>query len=224
MRMSGLSQATGVPVATLKYYLREGLLPPGRATSRTQADYDDTHVERVRLIRALTEAAGLSLATVGRVLAAIEAPDVERLGVLGAAQRSLLGVDFVEVPPHEAVPGVDAEPPSRAHRWLRARGWQVDVRDPVVLDLDRAWAACDSAGIGLDEARLDAYADAVEQIAAIDVDSVPREPQAALRQVVLGTLLVDPVLASLRRLAQQHCAVSRHLGGPPSSPDDPAAS
>ncbi len=223
MRMSGLAQATGVPVATLKYYLREGLLPPGRATSRTQADYDDTHVERVRLIRALTDAAGLSLATVGRVLAAIEAPDVERLGVLGAAQRSLLGADFVEVPPPEPGSCVEGQDSTRAHRWLAARGWQVDVRDPVVLDLDRAWAACDSAGIGVDEQRMDAYADAVEQIAAVDVDSVPREPHAALRQVVLGTLLLDPVLAALRRLAQQHLAVSRHLGGPPEDRHDPMA-
>ena len=35
MKISELSAATDVPVATLKYYLREGLLPPGEALSRT---------------------------------------------------------------------------------------------------------------------------------------------------------------------------------------------
>ncbi|GAB97399.1 DNA-binding transcriptional MerR regulator [Kineosphaera limosa] len=208
MRMSGLAEATGVPVATLKYYLREGLLHAGRATSRTQAEYDNSHVERVRLVRALTEVGGLSLATVGRVLAVIEEPNLERTEVLGAAQRSLLGVDRVAIPPR------DVEEPwaqSRTHAWLAGRGWLVDPRDPVVEDLDRAWSACDAAGIGLDEARMDAYADAAEQIAVIDVDSVPPEPQAAVRQVVLGTVLVDPVLAALRRLAQQHTAVSREV-------------
>ena len=40
MRISALSEATGVPVPTLKFYLREGLLHPGEATSRTRAEYD----------------------------------------------------------------------------------------------------------------------------------------------------------------------------------------
>lgn len=207
MRISRLSEQTGVPVATLKYYLREGLLHAGRTTSRTQADYDDTHVERVRLVRALTEVGGLSLATVARVLAVVEAPDPGRLDVMAAAQRSLLGPDLVEVPE----PSGDV-PASRARDWLGRRGWRVDPRDPVIDDLDRAWAACDDARVGLDEARLDAYADAAERVAAIDVGAVPDDPQAAVRQVVLGTVLVDPVLSALRRLAQQHVAVSRHAG------------
>lgn len=216
MRISGLAERTGVPVATVKYYLREGLLPPGRATSRTQAVYDEAHVERVRLIRALTEVGGLSLATVGRVLESIEAPDVERLGVLGAAQRSLLGEEFVEVgpapDPDEVEHGV-----SRARDLVRTRGWQVDLRDPVLDRLDAAWLACDHAGLGLDERRMHGYAAAVERVAETDVDSVPSEPHAAVRHVVLGTVLVDPVLAALRRLAQQHVAVSRHGTSRPES-------
>lgn len=206
MRMAGLAQATGVPVATLKYYLREGLLHPGRATSRTQAEYDVSHVERVRLVRALHEVGGLSLAAVGRVLATIDDPQVERLGVLAAAQQSLYGGDEPTDPPPD-------RRQTRAGRWLTQRGWLVapdDPGDPVVAELDRAWRACDDTGIGLDEERMDAYADAVEQIAAIDVDTVPGQPQAAVRQVILGTVLLDPVLAALRRLAHQHTSVSRH--------------
>jgi DNA-binding transcriptional MerR regulator len=33
MRMSDLSRSSGVSVTTIKYYLREGLLPPGRQLS-----------------------------------------------------------------------------------------------------------------------------------------------------------------------------------------------
>lgn len=205
MRMSALSARTGVPVPTLKYYLREGLLPPGRATSPNQAQYDDSHVDRVTLIKALTEVGGLDLATVGRVLHVIERPEVERLGVLGSAQRALLGAEFVDLDESES----RAIPTSRARDWAYRRGWQIDLHDPVLDDLDRAWAACESAGIGVDEERLDAYADAVERIGEIDVASVPPEPRAAVRQVILGTVLVDPVLTALRRLAQQHIAVSR---------------
>ncbi|MGE9782633.1 hypothetical protein [Janibacter sp. G368] len=54
------------------------------------------------------------------------------------------------------------------------------------------------------------YADAVLRIARVDVDSVPPDAAGAgaVRQVVLGTVLVDRVLAPLRRLAQQHLTVS----------------
>lgn len=216
MKISGLAEATGVSVATLKFYLREGLLHAGVARSRTQADYDASHVDRIRLIRALSDTGGLDLATIRRILTTLEAPDLDRLGVLGAAQRSLLGADFVEISPEcDGSPGCEGErESSRARDWLAARGWRIDRRDPVVDELDRAWAACDVAGIGLDEARMDEYAQAVERIATVDVDSVPADPPAALRQVVLGTVLVDPVLVALRRLAQQHVSVTRHLAAP----------
>ena len=161
MKISDLSAATDVPVATLKYYLREGLLPPGEPLTRTSADYGDAHVERVRLIRALTSVGGLSVATTARVLEVIEEPSTDRVDVMGAAQRALLGEDFVVVPEGDGVVGDGSDeggfPPSRARAWLTDQGWQVDPRDPVVDDLDAAWAACDDAGLGLDESRTVSY-------------------------------------------------------------------
>jgi DNA-binding transcriptional MerR regulator len=59
VRISELAESTGVALPTLKYYLREGLLMPGTPTSRTRAVYDGTHVERVRLVRALIETGGM---------------------------------------------------------------------------------------------------------------------------------------------------------------------
>lgn len=215
MRISALAEATDVPVPTLKYYLREGLLHGGRTTSRTQAEYDESHVERVRLVRALTGVGGLSLATARRVLETVESGEVERIGVLATAQRSLLGEDNLPPTSCGAAPGLspDGEPvarPSRALDWLTAQGWMVYPDDPMVEQLDAAWRACDDAGIGLDEERLARYAEGVLQIAETDVDAVPAEPAAAARQVVLGTVLLDPVLSLLRRLAQQHVAVTRY--------------
>ncbi|HOZ59840.1 MAG TPA: MerR family transcriptional regulator, partial [Nakamurella multipartita] len=40
VRISELSRASGVPTATIKYYLREKLLHEGVLTSATQARYD----------------------------------------------------------------------------------------------------------------------------------------------------------------------------------------
>ena len=53
MRISELSSRTGIPVATIKFYLRENLLHPGVRTAATQAQYDESHEARLRLIRAL---------------------------------------------------------------------------------------------------------------------------------------------------------------------------
>lgn len=204
MKISELSAATDVSVATLKYYLREGLLPPGEPLTRTSAAYGEGHVERIRLIRALTSVGGLSVATTRRVLEVIAQPGTGRVDVLGAAQRALLGEEFVSDPPCADGAG----PTSRARTWLADQGWQVHPLDPVIDDLDAAWEACEAAGLGLDEGRMTAYAHGVLQIARTDVESVPQDPAGAVRQVVLGTVLVDPVLTPLRRLAQQHLTVS----------------
>src|SRR4051812_12814011 len=74
MQMSELAARTGVPVATLKFYLREGLLHPGVALSQTRAAYDDAHIRRVGVIRALTETVGLSVQQARGVLEVIDAP------------------------------------------------------------------------------------------------------------------------------------------------------
>jgi len=62
--MAELSRSSGVPVATIKYYLREGLLPPGEATSATRAEYDETHLRRLQLIRALVEIGEVPVAAI----------------------------------------------------------------------------------------------------------------------------------------------------------------
>ncbi len=203
MRISELATATDVPVATLKYYLREGVLPPGEARTRTSADYGQEHVERVRLVRALTGVGGLSLATTRRVLAEIETPGTSRTDVMGAAQRALLGEEYVPDPGE----GGALQPTSRARAWLAQQGWQVHPADPAIDELDVAWEACEAADLGVDEERMAAYAQAVLRVAAVDLASVPSDPRGAVRQVVIGTVLVDRVLLLLRRLAQQHLAV-----------------
>ena len=75
MWMSELSSRSGLPVPTIKYYLRERLLHAGEAVGATRARYDDSHVRRLRLVRALTEVAGMRLEDVRRVLVAIDDPD-----------------------------------------------------------------------------------------------------------------------------------------------------
>lgn len=44
MRLAELSERSGVSTATIKYYLREGLLAPGRQINATTAEYDEEHL------------------------------------------------------------------------------------------------------------------------------------------------------------------------------------
>jgi DNA-binding transcriptional MerR regulator len=61
VRTSGLTRASGVSAPTIKYYLRQGMLPPGVHTHPNQVDYTDDHLTRLHLIRALIDIGGLSV-------------------------------------------------------------------------------------------------------------------------------------------------------------------
>src|SRR4051794_2966520 len=89
MWMSELAERSGLPVATVKFYLREGLLAPGELTGATRARYDDSHVQRLRLIRALAEVGGLSLTAVRDVLNHIDHGPTSLHDRLGAVHSPL---------------------------------------------------------------------------------------------------------------------------------------
>lgn len=192
MRMAELSERSGVPVATLKYYLREGLLPPGESEGATRARYAAAHLERVRLIRALVESAGLSIADVRRVVEALDHPPASRHELLGVAQYALPAPHREHLVAQEVRDLVDA------------LGWQVSPDAPALHALSGAVEAARAGGIPLTADSLRRYAEAVAGVAAVDVGNVRGlDPEQALLTVTVGTVLVDPVLSSLRRLAQE---------------------
>ena len=53
LKMGQVAELSGVPVATIRHYLREGLLPDPVKTSRNMAYYTPEFVERIRTIRQL---------------------------------------------------------------------------------------------------------------------------------------------------------------------------
>jgi DNA-binding transcriptional MerR regulator len=55
LRMGELADAAGVSAATIKHYLREGLLPEPVKTSRNMAYYPAEFIDRIRLIKQLQE-------------------------------------------------------------------------------------------------------------------------------------------------------------------------
>jgi DNA-binding transcriptional MerR regulator len=203
VRISELAHRTGVPVHTLKYYLREGLLMPGEASSRTRATYDERHVERVRLVRALVEHGGVGIAGVRSILAALDSPPPSRHELLGVAHGILPGGSTGDTDRD-----VDVDPGVLA--LLERLGWEADC-SPWVAVLADALARARSAGVTLPLDDLEGYARAMRSVAEVDLTVAERARSAeeAMRVVVLGTVLVDPVLLALRRLAQQAESAAR---------------
>jgi DNA-binding transcriptional MerR regulator len=78
LKISELAEASGVPVATVRHYLREGLLPEGEKTSRNMAYYPPELVERIRLIKQLQEERFMPLRVIGELLDR-ENGDVDKL-------------------------------------------------------------------------------------------------------------------------------------------------
>lgn len=206
MKVSQLSEATGVSVATLKFYLREGLLMSGQATSPTQASYAAEHVDRVRLVRAMLEVGGLSVASARKVVAALESPPEGSVDLLGIAHDAL------------PAPGLDHAETQEVTDLVDRLGWQVAPDTPALRSLAAALEATRRAGVDVPPDRLRRYARACEQVARADVAAVQdaATPAEMLHVVVVGTVMIDPVLSSLRRLAQQH--VSCEVFGAPSAP------
>lgn len=55
LRIGEVAKRSGVPMATLKFYLREGLIAPTRKSGQTMAWYSPSVIERIRSIRELQE-------------------------------------------------------------------------------------------------------------------------------------------------------------------------
>ena len=215
MRVGELSRRSGVSVASIKYYLREGLLPPGERTSPNQATYDDGHVRRLRMVRALIDVGGLTVAATRDVLAAVDDPQVPLYVALGRASGTT------------TAPGDQAETQDDA--WIAAEQTladAVDERGWAVSDENPAWhtavgVLATYARLGDDDlsAQLGLYMRVMEEVAEREVAAVVDRGDRArtVEGVVVGTVLGDTLLAAVRRLAQQHCSL-RLLGETPLRP------
>ncbi|MGA4844401.1 MerR family transcriptional regulator [Streptomyces sp. G45] len=206
--MAELSRRSGVPVATIKYYIREGLLPAGDRTAPTQAEYGEHTLRRLRLARALICLGGLSVAEAADVLSAID----ERGTTPSAAAAARSTVP----------PAVAAHPPpedtylTEARALCDAAGWTTPPDSPHLRSLATAQQVLNTLGATwtaqelLPYARL-AHATARIDLARIDLDreAPPAPALTAAEHAVIQTVLLEPVLATLRRLAQDHEEATR---------------
>jgi DNA-binding transcriptional MerR regulator len=203
MRLSDLSRRSGVSVTTIKYYLREGLLPPGRQLSATQAEYDEQHLRRLRLIRALIGVRGLSVSTTRDVLRALEEHTGDTHILLGLA----LGAIRIA-----QEPAADAPEPAEVDALIKELGWQVHESAPARDTLAETLTSLRNLGSPMDWRALLPYARLAERTATVDLDQLEGidDPLEMAERALLVTVLLEPALLALRRMAQENESARRH--------------
>ncbi|MFD9503888.1 MerR family transcriptional regulator [Streptomyces sp. NPDC060035] len=211
MRLSELSEQSGVSTATIKYYLRERLLPAGRHVSATQAEYDESHLRRLRLVRALLQVGRLTVATAREVLAHVDDESLGRTIRLGAALWAL---------PHGPEPDEDAPETATARadvaRLLADLGWttarELGELSPAHRSLVASVATLIRLGYPCDVDYLTQQARVMRRVAVQDLDAMEEFPSEAeqVEAAVASAVLYEPLLTSLRRLAQAEEAAQRY--------------
>src|SRR5690606_1463378 len=165
VRMSELSARSGVAIPTIKYYLREGLLHQGEQVAATRAEYDDSHLRRLRLIRALIEVGKLPIAAVKKVVAAIENESLPFHQMLGTAHYAITPqVEPEQTPEWEAARAeVDA--------LIADLGWEINPDAPARNVLTQTVTRMRALGLGDD---LHKYAEIADKLVReIDLNAIP---------------------------------------------------
>ncbi|MEK8225962.1 MerR family transcriptional regulator [Oerskovia sp. M15] len=150
-----MCERAGAPLTAVKYYQREGLLPPGIRSAPNQVEYGDAHVRRVRLVRALLETGGLTIAATKDVIAALDDHDASLVETFRVAQHSMSGPRAAASAPSEAAR-------ARVAEIAASQGWRITPDNPGI----------------------DAAARAIDGLLAIGFDAPPStsRPTPLLRQ------------------------------------------
>ena len=207
MRISDLSRACGVPVPTIKYYLREGLLAQGELTSANQAVYGEAHVRRLRLVRVLVEVGGLSIAGVRAVLAALADETLGIHDLLGTVQNALAKTEPKDDPAWRAAL-------AEVNAYLEQLGWRICADAAGRYQLaDVLHALRTVYGPGVPVSCFDPYAQVAAEMGRQEVASLPG-PDAPREELItgvtVGIAIYEAALTALRQLAQEHASAERY--------------
>ncbi len=226
MRLAELCRRSRVPPSTVKFYIREGLLPAGEPLGRNQAAYADRHLERLELIRALREVAGLPLDVIGRVTRELERgwegdPVGEALSALYARAAPANPEDRGEL----------ARLRGEVRDFLRALPWTVDEERMLFAD-EIARTLLEVRRYlfpGYPVSALRHYAEVAWLLSEREFEHAPgggaRVPVRArgddvaepTRRAILATVLFERVFSALRRSANamRSIRISEGLAVPP---------
>ena len=228
MRLAELSRRAEVPRSTIKFYIRERLLPPGESQGRNQALYGPKHLERLALIRALRDVAGLPVDVVGRVTR-----ELDRGWEGDPFGQAMLAIHAPPPQPKSAADAAELEKlRAEVTDFLRALPWTAD---------DERHFYADEIAATLLQVRRYLYPDySVANLArhaeiawllseaewALAPGGAPHPVQARgddleapMRQAILGSVLFERIFAALRRSANANRAIriAKRMDVPPAA-------
>lgn len=206
MRISELAEVTGLPVATIKYYVREGLLPASEKRAERLAEYDDRHVGRLGLLRLLREGGGIPIEGLRRLVAASERTDLSIHELFAAA------ADALTPSPPPAGP-LRAATRALADELIADAGWshvRTDSPDrenlAATLELIASYDTHPR-----DLAEIEPYVRLADEIARYEIAHLDdaKDRTGLLEEMVVGQVVFGQVLTTLRRLAEEHHSLER---------------
>ena len=180
MKLNELAAESGVSTTTLKHWIRVGILPAGRLRNRTTAVYEQSHVDRARLIVVLRDSYNASTEAIRSLTDVIDS-DVPTLEVMNACQAFALGIseDAASDPDHDVFR-------ERTHELMRRRDWR---GYPGAAEQGLALALAEASAVGLDydvDELMD-YADALEPLAGRNIAAL--QPDGSRDEVARRMLL-----------------------------------
>lgn len=201
-----LAEASDTSLPSIKFYLRERLLPAGDPGAAGRAYYDHEHLERLRLIRVLRDVSKLPIDTIRAVLAALDAGK-KPVDVVA------LAMDALHAPARVEASREHAQAVSELQALLRQLGVRVRPRAGALHDLAAALVSLRRAWKPeLPTSALLPYAQIARQLARREVAANARalhgDPRQLLQVVVHGTVLFEPILLAFRRIMHEHFARS----------------
>jgi DNA-binding transcriptional MerR regulator len=219
MKMQDLERATGVGRETIRFYIREGLLPQPTRPSRNVAWYDESFVERVKLIKELQQKRFLPLQVIKSLVGADAEPSRDEV-------KALLELDGKLFP---AVGGGSEMPPERVTDVGRRTGLkaaeirqladtgiiEVETRsgdqwlDDTAIRIVELWAKMRQAGfateLGFAPENMRLYVDFVRWLAREELRIFSHgvagrvNTEDAVRMAESGVNLVNQIIALLRK-------------------------
>ena len=201
-QLKELSAATGVSAASIKFYLREGLLPRGDEIHPTRAEYGPRHTERLELITGLRSVVGLRIDQIRSLIGLIDDPAVTRLELLGRTQAMVLGA------PPQTLPDLPL-----VRELLDAYSWP-DVPTDARAVLNGTLREMEAMGLSVSADVVLGYARAADQVAKQDLGVVfdEKSRDRTVLAVAVGVRAYGKLLLSLVALAQASRSIQR-LGG-----------
>lgn len=200
VQLKELSRRSGISSASIKFYLREDLLPAGESRHPTLAEYADSHLVRLELITALRNVVGLSISQIKTLVGAIDDPEVDFLDLLGRTQSLVLGYDLSETREHPLTSAL-----------INGRDWP-DVASDARNGLNAHLARMEALGITVSRDIAECYAEAVDRVAQQDVGFVTEggSRDRAVLTVAVGVHQYSKLLVRMLALAQTSVSIRKY--------------